>query len=120
MKIVNQAIGRVIRHKNDYGAIILVDERYTELRYKRLISKWLRDNFQKRIENHDFFNSVKLFFEKMKSKNLPKKDNLISSNKNVGQNINQIEINPPRSEFSLSFNLNEFLNKKGMVKNNNL
>ena len=52
MKIVNQAIGRVIRHKNDYGAIILVDERYTELRYKRLISKWLRDNFQKRIENY--------------------------------------------------------------------
>ena len=26
-RAVNQAVGRVIRHKNDYGAIILCDER---------------------------------------------------------------------------------------------
>ena len=30
-RAVNQAIGRVIRHKNDYGAIILCDERYSWL-----------------------------------------------------------------------------------------
>lgn len=28
MRAVNQAVGRVIRHRNDYGAIILADERY--------------------------------------------------------------------------------------------
>ena len=27
-RAVNQAVGRVIRHKHDYGAIILCDERY--------------------------------------------------------------------------------------------
>lgn len=27
-RAVNQAIGRIIRHKNDFGAIILCDERF--------------------------------------------------------------------------------------------
>jgi hypothetical protein len=27
-RAVNQAVGRVIRHRNDYGAIILCDERF--------------------------------------------------------------------------------------------
>lgn len=27
-RAVNQAVGRVLRHKEDYGAIILCDERY--------------------------------------------------------------------------------------------
>ena len=27
-RAVNQAVGRVIRHRNDFGAIILCDERY--------------------------------------------------------------------------------------------
>eukprot|EP00959_Pyramimonas_sp_CCMP1952_P429331 8991745-Pyramimonas_sp.AAC.1 len=29
MRAVNQAVGRVIRHRNDYGAIILADERFS-------------------------------------------------------------------------------------------
>lgn len=28
MRTVNQCVGRVIRHKDDYGAIVLADERY--------------------------------------------------------------------------------------------
>lgn len=28
MRAVNQAVGRVIRHRHDYGAIIFCDERY--------------------------------------------------------------------------------------------
>ena len=29
-RAVNQAVGRVIRHKHDYGAILLCDDRYAK------------------------------------------------------------------------------------------
>ena len=43
IRAVNQAIGRVIRHIRDYGAIFLIDERYQRIQVQHLISGWLRD-----------------------------------------------------------------------------
>ncbi|KAH9275667.1 hypothetical protein BASA83_001966 [Batrachochytrium salamandrivorans] len=43
---VNQAIGRVIRHKNDYGAILLCDERFHGPKYTKNLPLWLRSNVQ--------------------------------------------------------------------------
>ncbi|CAK1552678.1 unnamed protein product [Leptosia nina] len=42
-RAVNQAIGRVIRHKNDYGAILLCDSRFSNPKLKNQLSAWLRD-----------------------------------------------------------------------------
>lgn len=42
MRAVNQSVGRVIRHINDYGAIILCDERFAAERNKHMMSAWLR------------------------------------------------------------------------------
>lgn len=44
-RTVNQAIGRVIRHIKDYGAIFLCDERFGTSTVE--ISKWMKD--RKRI-----------------------------------------------------------------------
>ena len=41
-RAVNQAMGRVIRHKYDYGAILLADERFGTTGNQRQLSKWLR------------------------------------------------------------------------------
>jgi hypothetical protein len=41
-RAVNQAIGRIIRHRNDYGAIILCDERFATQYQREQISRWLR------------------------------------------------------------------------------
>lgn len=41
IRAVNQAIGRVIRHKNDYGAILLCDCRFNEERLKQYLSTWV-------------------------------------------------------------------------------
>jgi regulator of telomere elongation helicase 1 len=39
IRAVNQAMGRVIRHKNDYGAIFLCDRRFTQQKSK--LSSWI-------------------------------------------------------------------------------
>uniref|UniRef100_A0A1B0D175 Regulator of telomere elongation helicase 1 homolog n=1 Tax=Phlebotomus papatasi TaxID=29031 RepID=A0A1B0D175_PHLPP len=41
-RAVNQAIGRVIRHKNDYGAILLCDSRFRQPQQKNQLSKWVQ------------------------------------------------------------------------------
>jgi hypothetical protein len=41
-RAINQAIGRVIRHKNDWGAIFLLDERFLYDKQLNEVSKWLR------------------------------------------------------------------------------
>ncbi|RZF47024.1 hypothetical protein LSTR_LSTR013815 [Laodelphax striatellus] len=41
-RAVNQAVGRVIRHANDYGAILLCDSRFAFAVNTRSLSKWLQ------------------------------------------------------------------------------
>ena len=45
-RAVNQAVGRVIRHRNDYGAVLLLDSRFGESRNQIGLSKWLRPHVQ--------------------------------------------------------------------------
>lgn len=46
-RAVNQAIGRVIRNKTDYGAVMLLDSRFSEARNQEGLSKWVRPHVQK-------------------------------------------------------------------------
>ncbi|KAJ2345210.1 ATP-dependent DNA helicase chl1 [Coemansia sp. RSA 2671] len=41
MRAVNQSIGRAIRHRNDYAAIVLLDARYAEPRIARKLPAWI-------------------------------------------------------------------------------
>ncbi len=45
-RAVNQAIGRVIRHRYDYGAILFLDSRFGEQRNQIGVSKWIRPCFE--------------------------------------------------------------------------
>jgi len=45
-RAVNQAVGRVIRHRHDYGAVLLLDHRFAEVRNKDGLSKWLRPHLR--------------------------------------------------------------------------
>eukprot|EP00842_Homolaphlyctis_polyrhiza_P004607 jgi/Hompol1/5147/HPOL_001893-RA len=45
-RALNQALGRCIRHRNDWGAIILVDERFSRPKNIASLSKWIRSKAQ--------------------------------------------------------------------------
>ncbi|EDO08439.1 Helicase C-terminal domain family protein [Babesia bovis T2Bo] len=65
IRAVNQAIGRVIRHINDYGAIVLADRRFSAEHILKSVSSWVTRN----IMISDNMNASKIdildFFEKM-------------------------------------------------------
>ena len=42
MRAVNQAVGRVIRHRHDWGAVILCDERFGQTSNMAQLSRWMR------------------------------------------------------------------------------
>ncbi|KAM3616193.1 uncharacterized protein V6R79_014125 [Siganus canaliculatus] len=55
-RALNQALGRCIRHKNDWGALILVDDRYKNNPNKYItgLSKWVRQL----VQHHDTFSNA--------------------------------------------------------------
>nr|XP_049581619.1 Fanconi anemia group J protein isoform X5 [Syngnathus scovelli] len=55
-RALNQALGRCIRHRNDWGALILVDDRYRSnpSKYIKGLSKWVRQL----VQHYDTFSSA--------------------------------------------------------------
>ena len=45
-RAVNQAVGRVIRHKNDWGAIFLMDDRFLSDHQSSQLSKWVKSDLR--------------------------------------------------------------------------
>eukprot|EP00633_Aureoumbra_lagunensis_P009056 CAMPEP_0197323220 /NCGR_PEP_ID=MMETSP0891-20130614/70381_1 /TAXON_ID=44058 ORGANISM="Aureoumbra lagunensis, Strain CCMP1510" /NCGR_SAMPLE_ID=MMETSP0891 /ASSEMBLY_ACC=CAM_ASM_000534 /LENGTH=1331 /DNA_ID=CAMNT_0042815807 /DNA_START=1 /DNA_END=3996 /DNA_ORIENTATION=- len=45
-RALNQALGRCLRHLNDWGALVLVDYRFNELHARHGVAAWLRDALQ--------------------------------------------------------------------------
>ncbi|CAD8136996.1 unnamed protein product [Paramecium pentaurelia] len=61
MRAVNQCIGRVIRHKNDYGLLFLIDKRFSEDKLRTKFSTWLQNRItiQNDFKETNFFESFK-------------------------------------------------------------
>jgi chromosome transmission fidelity protein 1 len=46
MKAVNQSIGRAIRHRRDYSAMLLLDGRYAKAEVRGRLPKWIGARLQ--------------------------------------------------------------------------
>ncbi|EME42213.1 hypothetical protein DOTSEDRAFT_81172 [Dothistroma septosporum NZE10] len=49
MRSVNQAIGRAIRHKNDWASILLFDARYAEGRVQTKLPRWIKTSCDAKV-----------------------------------------------------------------------
>ncbi|TDH65389.1 hypothetical protein CCR75_003006 [Bremia lactucae] len=45
-RALNQALGRCIRHRKDYGAILLLDSRHRMNKHSQFLSKWMRPHIK--------------------------------------------------------------------------
>lgn len=62
-RAINQAMGRVIRHRGDYGAIILADQRFQLDGTRNQISCWLRDLVKSHNNFGEASRSLQEFFQ---------------------------------------------------------
>lgn len=77
-RAVNQAIGRIIRNRWDYGAVVFLDSRYTRPTVKGELSKWIRNQIYEVDTVHDFVPSLMDFFENIPSYVQQKKEEFVA------------------------------------------
>ena len=88
-RALNQAIGRCIRHKNDFGAILLLDGRYSEGGRLKDVSKWVCSAMRMNDRFGIMMDSVKAFFA-------------CNSQKPLKDETESLPIAKPEAEASLS------------------
>uniref|UniRef100_A0A0N5AH69 Helicase ATP-binding domain-containing protein n=1 Tax=Syphacia muris TaxID=451379 RepID=A0A0N5AH69_9BILA len=63
---VNQAIGRVIRHRNDYAAIVLIDSRFSQQRIIKGLPCWIKPRLKLCSKFGESISLVSQFFKEKK------------------------------------------------------
>jgi chromosome transmission fidelity protein 1 len=62
MRAVNQCVGRAIRHKGDYAAIMMLDRRYGTKRIQDKLPKWIRGSLTPGLDVRDVTQRLDAFF----------------------------------------------------------
>jgi chromosome transmission fidelity protein 1 len=71
MRAVNQSVGRAIRHRGDYAAIVLVDRRYAGAGVRAKLSGWVRESVREGCADKgvaEMMGGLSLFFRGKKGK----------------------------------------------------
>ena len=70
-RAVNQAVGRCIRHKNDFGAIYLLDPRFSQENVANQMSKWIKNQLVPVNRLEDTLVELSLFYRRLLPVNSP-------------------------------------------------
>lgn len=117
-RALNQSIGRVVRHKNDYGMIILCDSRFTQLNDG--FSKWIMPFFEKNTGQFEFRNCIKqinTFFKMPNHIELPPVEKKMNQNLKIESKSNMDTKPAPNNELVDYFN--SMKNNFTAINNNN-
>lgn len=68
MHSVNQSIGRAIRHRNDYAAVYLFDERFSQESTRSKLSAWIGDRTQTNLGFSEIIQKSNAFFKSNSTK----------------------------------------------------
>lgn len=69
MKVVNQSVGRAIRHIHDYASIVLVDGRYDTVKVHRLLPGWIRASMRPTATYTNTLQDITQFFAERRATN---------------------------------------------------
>lgn len=106
-RALNQAIGRAIRHKDDFGCVFLLDYRF-EGQTKDL-SKWCQNFVRNPFTYRDLMIEVNKFYENNKTTGLTRRVPAIAST-STGNEV-QLNENIAVNSLELDFSLSEYTNK---------
>ncbi|XP_044729931.1 ATP-dependent DNA helicase DDX11 [Chrysoperla carnea] len=70
MKAVNQCIGRAIRHRNDYAAVLLLDHRYSRPTVQKALPGWIQRSLIVQSSFGPVMGSLSKFFNSKKQKEI--------------------------------------------------
>ncbi|VDO52413.1 unnamed protein product [Brugia timori] len=71
-RALNQALGRCLRHRSDWGSILMLDERLLQTQANpnaKKISRWIRKQLRPLTNYEHFLNELANFVNKMELKN---------------------------------------------------
>ena len=126
IQAVNQSLGRVLRHKDDYGMMICIDLRFEYNYIFKLFSKWMKDICDViSIDNMDYFSNVKKYFDKLEIENRNCDKKKVIEYENESESIKKekfleyFNMNNKKEKKTIENNLENFLNGDFNFKNIN-
>ncbi|KAL4484221.1 hypothetical protein ABPG72_003505 [Tetrahymena utriculariae] len=90
VRALNQAIGRVIRHKDDYGSVYLCDNRFTQNQFQDQISGWVRPALKNYSTFEYLLNDCQNFFN-CKNQTITTFDEILKLGNNKKNNIESVK-----------------------------